>query len=167
MICEICGQNTATTYYKKVINGVVTEKRLCSACAAKNGISAGAHSDWANMLAKVFGDTFIDQKLSPQKQCECCGATFKSIAETGKAGCAKCYETFYEEILPYLKRIHGNVKHIGKIPNMAPLAVSTNEDKITALRNELNKLVAVEDFENAAIVRDKIRKLEKEGNENE
>lgn len=167
MICENCGQNTATTYYKKVVNGVVTEKHLCSVCAAKSGISGGAQTDWANMLASVFGDAFADQKKVAQKQCECCGSTFKSIAETGKAGCAKCYDTFYNEWLPYLKRIHGNVKHIGKIPNKAPLAVSKTEDKIAALRSELNKLVAAEDFENAAIVRDQIRKLETEGNENE
>ena len=79
-------------------------------------------------------------------------------------GCAQCYKTFNSELLPYLKRIHGSIKHSGKIPNRAPLIVKPKEDSIESLRALLNSLVSEEKYEQAAVVRDKIRKLEGKDN---
>ena len=64
-----------------------------------------------------------------------------------------------------MKRVHGTVKHIGKIPNSAPLAVTPQEETAETLRMELNRLVSEERFEEAAVVRDKIKKLEEKENE--
>ena len=144
MLCDKCGKNNATTHIKQIINGVVTERNLCSSCAAEEGYSKFPH-----------GGTC----------CPVCGSRFSDIAETGKAGCAECYKTFYSELLPYLKRVHGSVKHVGKVPNSAPLAVKPQAETADSLRLELNRLVSEERFEEAAVVRDKIKKLEETENE--
>lgn len=155
MLCQQCGLKNATTHIKQIVNGVVTEKHLCSDCAQKNS-NAGSFS---GILASMLGE--ITPKTA--KSCGCCGYTMQDIIKRGKVGCAKCYDAFFDELLPYIKRLHGSVEHLGKIPNKSPLAVSTKEDRLTALKNELSILVKREEFEKAAEIRDKIRELEKEG----
>lgn len=161
MLCEKCGKNNATTHIRSVVNGVVTEKHLCGYCAANDASNIG-HNNLAQMLASMFGDSQMLSGSVKQVRCECCGASFSDIAESGKVGCSKCYETFYNQLLPYLKRVHGSTVHSGKIPNRAPLTVRPKEDTVESLRMELNRLVSEEKFEQAAVVRDKIKKLEED-----
>lgn len=163
MMCEKCGKYPATTHIKTVVNGVLSEKNLCSHCAATYGYGASANAGLAGMLASMLGDVIVSKPASAKK-CPVCGSTFSDIAKRGKAGCTECYTTFKAELLPYLKRVHGSTKHMGKVPNNAPLAVVPKEETIESLRMELNNLVAEEKYEQAAVIRDKIRKME--GKEN-
>ena len=163
MLCENCGKNTATTFIKKVINGISTERHLCAACAKEYSFSPFNNS-FAGLLSSMFNE-YSAREVS--KKCDCCGLTFDDIARNGKVGCGACYEKFAEELLPYLKRLHGNVKHIGKVPNASPLAISTDADRINALRSELNTLIKNEEFEKAAKVRDQIKELEGKVNKND
>ncbi|MBR7071002.1 MAG: UvrB/UvrC motif-containing protein [Clostridia bacterium] len=162
MLCEVCGKNHATTHIRSVIDGVVTEKNLCGYCAAKEGYTGFAQNGLADMLASVLGDVLASGSPVAENRCSCCGAKFSDIAQTGKVGCAKCYQTFYNELLPYLKRVHGSTTHSGKIPNRAPLVAQQQEETVDSLRMKLNELVREERFEEAAKVRDKIKKLEEE-----
>ncbi len=165
MLCDKCGKNNATTHIKQIVNGVVTERNLCGYCAAKEGYSKLSSGGLADMLASMLGDISGMALSDNAVRCPVCGASFSDIAETGKVGCADCYKTFYSELLPYLKRVHGSVKHAGKIPNSAPLAVKPKEETADTLRMELNRLVSEEKFEEAAVVRDKIKQLEEKDNE--
>lgn len=162
MLCEACGKFAATTHIKKTINGVSTTKHLCSNCAKQYGFGSFHSNGIANMLSTMFGDIVNENQYLREKTCKACGATFSEIVNSGKAGCAACYTTFYEDLLPYIKRVHGGTKHIGKVPNNAPLAV-VSEDRLTTLRKTLHELVLKEEFEQAAIVRDEIKKLEGQG----
>lgn len=165
MLCEKCGKNHATTHIRSVVNGVVHEKNLCGYCAAKEGYGDITHNSLGEMLASMFGDVLSSGAKSEQLRCPCCGVTFSDIAESGKAGCSECYKTFYEQLLPYLKRVHGGTHHTGKIPNRAPLMVKPQEETVDSLRSLLNELVRQEKFEEAAVVRDKIRMLEEKKDE--
>lgn len=165
MICQNCGNKTATTHIKKIVNGIVDEKHLCSECAQKLGYTANSDNSFSGLLASMLNEG-LPIKTVQAKECNCCGYTMDDIVKTGKVGCAKCYNTFREELLPYIKRIHGNVEHLGKIPNKSPLAVSTKEGRLFALKSELSILIKNEEFEKAAQVRDKIRQIEKEGESN-
>lgn len=158
MLCEKCGKNHATTHIKTVVNGIVREYNLCSACAAQNGYASNSIT---GMLASMLGD-MAPNRLQNQKTCQVCGATFSDIAHNGKMGCSECYNTFKEEILPYLKRVHGATHHTGKIPNRAPLIVKPKEKTVEELRQELTRMVAEEKYEQAAKLRDKIREMKGE-----
>ena len=160
MICEKCGKNNATTHIKTVVNGVVREINLCGDCATEEGYTAVGQHSLAGMLASMLGDTAGLVLGEKAVRCSVCGATFSDIAKTGKVGCAECYKTFNKELLPYLKRVHGSTKHSGKIPNRTPLTAKNTVETADSLRLELNRLVAEERYEEAAVVRDKIRKLE-------
>ena len=165
MLCEKCGKNNATTHIKSVVNGVVSEKNLCGYCAAKEGYSGLAHNNLAGMLASMFGDVTGFAPSVAAKKCSVCGASFSDIAESGRVGCSECYKAFYEELLPYLKRVHGGTKHAGRVPNKAPLMVKPKEITVDDLRLKLNELVREEKFEEAAVIRDKIKEMEEKGNE--
>ena len=160
MLCEKCGKNSATTHIRSVINGKVTEKHLCGYCAANEGYSDIKGNNLSQMLSSMFGDTLSAASNIQLTRCSCCGSTFSDIAESGKCGCPECYTTFYDQLLPYFKRVHGSTKHIGKVPNRAPNTVKQSKDTVEELRSLLSHLVREEKYEQAAVVRDKIKKLE-------
>ena len=113
----------------------------------------------------MFGDVTGFAPSVAAKKCSVCGASFSDIAESGRVGCSECYKAFYEELLPYLKRVHGGTKHAGRVPNKAPLMVKPKEITVDDLRLKLNELVREEKFEEAAVIRDKIKEMEEKGNE--
>ncbi len=163
MLCQKCGQNPATTHIKTVINGTVTEQRLCGYCAAKEGYGSFGGGSISNMLASMLGQTMKAGDRVSGRSCSLCGLSFSEIAETGKVGCANCYIEFKTELKPYLKRIHGSVRHNGKTAGSKELVVTTNENKLDALKAELARLVAAEKYEEAAVIRDRIREEEANG----
>ena len=165
MKCEKCGKNTATTHIHSVVNGVVHDMNLCSVCAAQNGYTSGSHNSLAGMLASMFGEFLNTGIPTNSVHCPICGATFSDIAKSGKVGCAECYKTFESDLMPYLKRVHGSTKHVGVVPNNAPIMVVENKETVDSLRMQLNRLVTEERYEEAAVVRDKIKELEGKTNE--
>ena len=145
MLCEKCGKNTATTHFKSYVNGKVTEMHLCGQCANEEGIN---NFPLFNAFSSIFGAM---PALKTEKRCPCCGSSFNEIAETGFVGCSECYNTFNEEILPSLKMMHGATKH--SVINKKP-------DELTELRQNLKKAIKEERFEDAARLRDEIKKKE-------
>ena len=89
MLCEHCNKNVATTHIKTVINGVVTEKNLCSICAAKGGYSKFVNNSFASMLASMFGEELLTENLK-EERCDCCSTRFSDIAQTGKICLTRC-----------------------------------------------------------------------------
>lgn len=165
MMCDICLKNPATTHIKKVVNGVAKEKHLCSYCAAKEGYSNFGNLSFANMLASVFSENHSNNLIATRR-CECCGASFSDIAQSGKVGCSECYEVFKEQLLPSLGRLHGKTVHVGKVPNEQEVTENVS-DKIEILRKSLNEAIKNEEFEKAAELRDEIKALEGEASKNE
>lgn len=68
-------------------------------------------------------------------RCPKCGSSFNDIVREGRVGCAECYKVFYNELKPSLQRIHGQIRHSGKIASTAE-PVSEEEAK-TDEREEL------------------------------
>ena len=164
MLCEKCGKHTATTHIKTIINGVMTEKFLCGYCANEVGFELNNNNSLSGMLASMLNEMGMSVQ-EKEKRCPVCGCTFSKIAETGKAGCADCYNTFKSELLPYLKRVHGSTKHIGKSPDTkTPKVDLKSEDTVSQLRAQLDCLINEEKYEEAAVIRDKIRMMEAQNN---
>ena len=73
MYCENCGKNVATTYIKRVVNGIKTEKHLCSKCAMELGLTSQS-GGFTNMLTSMFGDIsgikFVDTNRNIFKFCK-------------------------------------------------------------------------------------------------
>ena len=157
MLCEKCGVNNATTHIRTIINGVVHEKHLCSHCAATESKYETKDNNLAQILGNMFGNASQNSQ-SAVTRCGCCGSTYEDIAESGRCGCPECYTTFYNQLLPCFKRVHGNTEHIGKRIDNSNKKTETNT--IYELRELLKQLIEEENYEQAAVVRDKIKSLQ-------
>ncbi len=163
MLCERCGNKTATTHIKSTINGVTEQHHLCSQCARE--YSAHNTMTLDNLIGSFFGETLKAQSLADnRKRCPGCGVCFDDIASSGKVGCDKCYEVFLDQLLPSLQRMHGRSRHAGKSP-IGETKAPTAEDKIGELNKQLKKAIDEQNFEQAAILRDQIKEIESEGDE--
>ena len=56
----------------------------------------------------------VDEEIRADEACPVCGVTRADLYLNGRMGCASCYETFTNEVLRALWRVHGAVEHIGK-----------------------------------------------------
>lgn len=162
MICPRCLKNEATVYFSRNINGKKEEYKVCSDCAKELGFFS--QSDLLfniNDFMSGFMSKGIGNSLPTQRICPSCKMTLQELSKTSKLGCSKCYEVFDDYIEPIMKRIHGNSHHTGKLPLAADERLKT-ERKISSLKEELAAAVKREDFEQAAILRDKINELKGE-----
>ena len=163
MLCEICKKRQATVRYRESINGKVTEKFLCAECAGANG-----YYDKMNMFEPNFINPaeFITSVFEPQKSrgavCKNCGTTSDEVLSTGYLGCSECYKVFRDVISPMIRRVQGGTQHIGKSPELKMEAMS-EKDKLTL---KLKKALDAEDYEEAVKLRDQIRKLKSEEEQN-
>jgi len=168
MLCELCGKNQATTHIKTMINGEYSEMRLCSECAKAKGIGMGnvfthTATDFSNFLGSFFGGGLPSRTSATR--CKTCGSSFTDIARSGKVGCADCYTGFYDELLPSIQKIHGNIQHRGKVPSGASAEVKKKRD-IEKTKQELDKAIKEENFELAVKLRDKIKEMEGDKHDN-
>lgn len=184
MKCKNCGQNEANFMYTKIVNGEKQELILCDECAKKLGLEnwnldfnmpidfSSFLGDFWNDNDELFLNSFSNQK---QNKCSTCGMTFDEFLNKGKFGCGNCYDTFENKLDEVIKQIHGAKKHIGRkvrrlenakdniiIENKKEIKQEKNEerDKIKRLKNKLKDAVHKENYEEAAKLRDEIKKLE-------
>lgn len=163
MLCDKCKKREATHFYKQNINGKVEEYHLCGQCAEEMQVTTSFFKPFSfglpAMLGSLFSDTVVPRKLGSQTVCPFCGKSFTDICESGETGCAQCYDTFYEELLPSLKRIHGNTRHVGKIPRSAGSHIS-KQRRLEELQKQLDTAVKEENYEKAIELRDAMKELE-------
>ena len=174
MLCQHCSKAQATTHIKRVVNGEATEQHLCAACAKKLGFDS-FFDDFSlsipNIFAGFFGDAPLALSGRQTERCATCGSSFEEIVRTGMVGCADCYKTFYDRLLPSIQRIHGRAKHAGKRPPEAIAAEAqteqtppapTKEDRLADLQQQMQQAIDSQNFEQAAVLRDTIKALKEE-----
>ena len=165
MLCENCLKRDATTHIKQVENGIAKNLHLCSECARSLGYSdilGGLGINLSELFTSIFGDnsTLLSDRV---ERCENCGSSFNDIIKSGAVGCSACYRKFYNNLVPSIERIHGKVRHNGKVPvNIHEKKQITKEEILERLNREMDEAVKNQNFEEAAVLRDKIRVL-KEG----
>jgi protein arginine kinase activator len=172
MLCEQCKQREATTHIQRVINGQASEFHLCAACAREAGLASLAMPNFGVHLSDLFSGFLGSslQQAQPQlapPRCGLCGSSLREITQSGRVGCARCYETFYDALEPALRRIHGALEHKGNSPQADPAAQGRRQagQQIARLREEIAAAVREEEYERAAKLRDEIRRMEEGGGE--
>ncbi|AQS54500.1 MAG: UvrB/UvrC motif-containing protein [Novibacillus thermophilus] len=168
MVCQECGERPASLHFTKIVNGEKTEFHLCEACAREKGeILPGTQNGFSihNLLSGMLNFDFPNQtaskaKTSPKSlRCGTCGLTYQQFSKMGRFGCSDCYRHFEPVLEPLFRRVHGNTTHSGKVPERAGSQLKRKRE-LSDLKALLNQLVAREEFEEAARVRDRIRELE-------
>lgn len=151
MKCSKCGKNNANITYNQNVNGEVTNLNLCEECAHKLGIF--------NSFDDIFSPMVLDLDyiLPEEIKCKKCGYTLSKYRNSGFFGCDTCYDTFKNEIDSILLKLQGKNRNVQKLETIGKDRPKTEIEK---LREDLKLLIKDEKFEEAAIVRDKIKKLE-------
>lgn len=168
MICDRCGKNEANIHIMKMVKGEKTETWLCGECAKEDN-EIGIFEDFnkneisvQNILGGLMDYiTNISDKVDEKDtECENCGLTYREFKNTGLLGCSECYGTFSKYLTAIIKRVQGDCEHEGKIPQRIGKGLIT-EKQVKKLKQELQKCILEEAYEDAAIIRDKIKLLQK------
>ncbi len=118
----------------------------------------------------------------PQIQCPHCGYQLSVFRQTGRLGCTRCYESFKTALEPLISSIHGKGRHVDEsglqspretqeiatesAPVTADKSKASNkkadpvEAKVKSLRDRIKEAIQNEKFEEAAKLRDEIKKIE-------
>ena len=188
MLCEACGKNQATFFYKQTKNGYTIEKNLCSECAKKQGLSLpgnlfdfsgfGGDDFFGGLLGSFVGN---EPRITASETCPRCGMTLGELLHGGRVGCSECYNIFKDSLMPTITKIHGNVVHCGKTPQNRDISgqyvhdtvkpensreekqeKSESELKLDKLKRLLREAIDKQEYEDAAKYRDEIRAIEKQ-----
>lgn len=183
MLCENCGKREANVRYSENINGVKKEMNLCEECSRKLGITDKMDFRMPSLDIPSFFGSFLEDFSTPefmpflneakQLTCDSCGSTFDDIVNTGKYGCANCYDVFGDRMDPILKKLQGANRHNGRLGKISENKVlfekedkkdnkkELEKDKLEKLQENLKQAIKEERYEDAAKIRDEIKKEEK------
>lgn len=91
--------------------------------------------------------------------CPVCGTSFRDIRDENRAGCGDCYRIFRPEIIRILEENSENPRHCGKVPSVLGDIKAVLFDK-PHLEEELEEALQKEEYERAALIRDRLQLLE-------
>lgn len=182
-MCDDCGINPANVQLTKIENGAMSNVHVCEDCAAKRGIQIsfnddssdemglGDEFDSENFTENFSADISENNTLSRQSpdnlslsrmteeattpRCPQCDTSYASFRETGLLGCPECYKVFSDELTKLFVQIAGSDQYSGKNAVLPPPLRPVDPEY---LKKELAKAVKSENFELAAVIRDRLRK---------
>jgi protein arginine kinase activator len=183
MKCDICGKKKATVHLTELVDNQVSELHICEDCAREKSVQMEQQFGLADLLAGLsdFGKPAAEKPSAAQQvlQCTECGTTYQEFKKHGRLGCSECYRSFAAQLGSLLKKIHGASRHTGKAPAVIKTAdqghsaasvtkkgaAASVEEGLEELKERLQQAILSEDYERAAELRDRIRSIEKKGQE--
>lgn len=168
MFCENCKKNEAAVHITKIINGKKQEMNICENCAKEleafdigGSMGFGSPFSFQNVLSGIMDYMSSSQQVNKTVDlvCKNCGATYNDFKKYGLLGCSECYTSFSPTINSVIKRVQGNVEHVGKIPKKLGKDIMEKR-RLSKLKEELQKAIANEEYEKAAQIRDQIKALQ-------
>jgi protein arginine kinase activator len=160
MKCQKCTK-AATLHITEIVSeDQIEELHLCEECAHKYLYEPQQPKQTGIKQAPSSASSEeTEEPAVLNRECEVCGLKFVDFRNTGRLGCPHDYDEFREELLPLLENIHGETRHCGKSPRRLPQAKQT-QSELLQLRKQLLQAVNKEAYEEAARLRDRIRRLE-------
>ena len=167
MLCSNCGTKDANFHYKYMNNGRVTELHLCSDCARELGYVKDNDSIFniGNFLGDFISAPKVAQTHSVAAKCPDCGTTYDFLRRSGFVGCDKCYEVFAKPVEMMLSKLQPSTIHKGKLSGTEGKKIE-RENTLKELKDALKRAVIDEKYEEAAVLRDKIKAYEEKGEDN-
>lgn len=155
MKCQKC-PNAATLHITEILSEEHwDELHLCEVCAHK--YLADPPKNAGKPAAAAVEEA--EEPDGGNAECDLCGIKFVDFRNTGRLGCPHDYDVFRDELVQLLENIHGETRHVGKVPRRLPQSRQTQAE-LMQLRKQLLQAVHREAYEEAARLRDRIRQLE-------
>lgn len=158
--CDRCDREATVTDTVKV-DGKFVELHLCEQCARAAGIAVAA-----SPLEKLMTSFVMQQVAGLASEgerpvvnaCPQCGLAYAEFRQKGLLGCPGCYAAFETQLSPLIERAHqGATHHCGKSPARGTPPEQLQQ-RIAALRKQLDDAVRKEQYERAVGLRDEINK---------
>ena len=155
MLCCVCKEREAKVHLTQIVGDKMQKVDLCDECAKQKGVNDPTGFSLADLLLGLGASQEMEQS-APDVRCPTCGFTQADFKKAGRLGCAECYDTFKDGLEGLLKSMHKGTRHAGKVPHALQQSRDL-ADRLKTLQRKLDKAVAEEDFEQAALVRDEIK----------
>ena len=162
MICDLCNKNKAVIHIEKHAGSNRTQLKVCCECAGLEGLSPENLN--GESLQKLISGINLMQKAGQDIVCENCGMDAETFSNGGKLGCSACY-THLKSVIDmssWQKTTH--YKHIGKTPysfDVTPDHLDEKFEDIQSLEDKLVISISQENYEEAAVLRDRIEEMKK------
>lgn len=166
MKCQKCNR-PAVVHITEIIEKKVIELHFCEDHAKE--YLQHVEGEPAGEPANPLGSALVEQGKVEEaakelaeldkKTCPVCGITFSEFRNQGRLGCPHDYIEFALELEQLMWNIHGANEHNGKRPARGP-ADTDERTELIRLRKEIKDAVALEEYERASEIRDRIKKIE-------
>lgn len=177
MKCQKCGVNNANVSYTRILNGEKTELHLCSECARKMNINVNINLGIEDMFSNFFDD-FSRVRSMAMPSFLGLSDGFEDIMENSVFneipffkddfffGPSRLIEASNDDLDDTLKNIQKKhkdkkINDIQKCEKQKEFKVNKKQDEINQLKAKLQEYIKLEEYEKAAVIRDKIKELEK------
>lgn len=116
--CMMCGKQ-ATHKFVRIEKDQVYDMYFCPDHAVEKSSYQKPKIPLSEILANILSQEQATTQTSDEDlliECATCGLTFEAYRKSLLLGCSDCYESFRDQLLPELRRFHGNTKHVGRRP---------------------------------------------------
>lgn len=159
----MCQKNEAKVHLTQLSEGKLKKVDLCEDCAKAKGIDDPMGFSLADLLMGLGASQELGQgPAAKEAACPTCGFSQADFKKTGRLGCPACYTHFAPGLESLLKGMHKGLRHSGKVPRQ-PRQSQASAQRLQTLQKELDAAIAVENYEEAARLRDEIRSLRTSG----
>jgi protein arginine kinase activator len=162
----------------QIVNGKTSAMRLCNDCAEKHGFfdKEGLPFSMLSNLGEALLSGLKQNASIGGLICSKCGCTPMSFKETSRLGCPNCYRDLKPLVDGIVESSQKGMVHKGKrpkgrgptdaekpeVPTVAKeVKKKSAADPLDDLLEKLNDAIAEERYEDAAKLRDRIRKAKK------
>lgn len=162
MTCNLCGVQEATIHLTEILNNQMIEVHMCEPCAQEKGTDFKTHFNLDEFLAGFSEQEKPEKSLEkPALICSECHLSYEEFGKTGRLGCAHCYVSFFRPLLSLIRRVQRADHHEGrKPPSVQRERMVKPISDLKMLQDRLRKSIQLEEFEEAARIRDEIRQNE-------
>jgi protein arginine kinase activator len=154
--CTECHRPIAVRY-TEIVGGTITHTSMCAECPQLE-----------RRLHGIRSESLIGSQAETGLVCGDCGTTLANVRMGSLLGCSHCYEVFGDAILNELQTMNrfptaviphkkGLMAHTGRAPG--ELIEISPSSRLAALNDALIETLTREDYEQAAYLRDQIKKL--------
>ena len=158
MKCQFCSK-PATVHLTEIVDSQKKELHLCQECAEAQQLVKQQELNLPAILQTLIGQHLGATDQLARLTCPACGIKYMEFRAQGRLGCPHDYAIFRPGLEPLLRRIHRASRHTGKSPRRSGPSPDRYAE-LVELRRRLQAAIDAEAFEEAARLRDLIRKKE-------
>ena len=119
--CMKCGE-LATHQFTRIEKGQIVDLFLCDEHASQmSPYQAQKPKPLSEILEQLVKQNESGMKAGelaspPGLRCESCHLEYETYRRSLMLGCSDCYRYFREQLIPHLRRFHGDTRHCGRKP---------------------------------------------------